>query len=259
MAALALVIILAGTALAGTGVGAVFNLGRTNAVDALSILTGATASSMLRVTNTGSGTALDLRPGSGKPPFTTTSDVKVPNLNADRIDSLDSSTLQRRVASSCTVGSSIRAIGANGTVTCQAAARRTRLTSDIDRNTSTPMTEVQYATLSFTQPAGHALTGILFEATATVPSTCDHYLGAYPGEGRIEVKLAGDGFGYQAFSQWSASTANLDVTMRGGYLLGRVAPTSDTTHQLSLRIWDNCADPSNYTFRSFRADALLVP
>ena len=62
---------LASAGLAGTGVGAAFNLGKTNTVDALSSLVGST-SSMLEVDNSGSGTALDLRVG----PSTTPADQK---------------------------------------------------------------------------------------------------------------------------------------------------------------------------------------
>ena len=62
---------LASAGLAGTGVGAAFNLGKTNTVDALSSLVGST-SSMLEVDNSSSGTALDLRVG----PSTTPADQK---------------------------------------------------------------------------------------------------------------------------------------------------------------------------------------
>jgi len=48
------------TALAGTGVGAVFTLGKTNKVDAISKLVGSTAGSMLVVDNNGTGSALAL-------------------------------------------------------------------------------------------------------------------------------------------------------------------------------------------------------
>jgi hypothetical protein len=46
------VVLIAATAFAGTGIGAVFNLGRTNTVNAMSTLTGSTAGRMLQVTNT---------------------------------------------------------------------------------------------------------------------------------------------------------------------------------------------------------------
>jgi hypothetical protein len=43
-------------ALAGTGVGAPFNLGKTNSVNATSTLTGSATGSMLKIPNTGTGT-----------------------------------------------------------------------------------------------------------------------------------------------------------------------------------------------------------
>ena len=96
---LALLFGAASTALAGTGVGAPFNLGKTNSVNALSSLVGSTASSMLKVDNNGAGTALDLQVGpSTTPPEQKTaapmkvdSQAKVANLNADEIDGMDSS------------------------------------------------------------------------------------------------------------------------------------------------------------------------
>jgi hypothetical protein len=43
------------SAMAGTGLGAVFNLGKTNSVNAPSTLKGATSGKNLQITNTGSG------------------------------------------------------------------------------------------------------------------------------------------------------------------------------------------------------------
>jgi hypothetical protein len=95
---LALLFGVATTALAGTGVGATFNLGKKNTVDRLSQLVGSTASSMLKVDNDGTGTALDLRVGQGTDPTTKTvapmkvdSQVKVANLNSDELDGKDES------------------------------------------------------------------------------------------------------------------------------------------------------------------------
>jgi hypothetical protein len=96
---LALMFGVAATALAGTGVGATFNLGRTNTVDAISRLVGSTASSMLLVDNNGVGTALDLRVGSATTPaaektvapMKVDSQAKVANLNADELDGRDES------------------------------------------------------------------------------------------------------------------------------------------------------------------------
>lgn len=94
----ALVLVTGTTALAGTGSGTAFNLGKINTVNALSTLVGNTASSMLKVDNDGTGTALDLQVGpSGTPPDQKTippmrvdSQAKVTNLNADEIDGKDS-------------------------------------------------------------------------------------------------------------------------------------------------------------------------
>lgn len=95
---LALVLGVATTALAGTGVGATFNLGKVNSVSALSTLVGSTASSMLKVDNNGAGTALDLQVGpsttppeqKAAAPMQVDSQAKVVNLNADELDGKDS-------------------------------------------------------------------------------------------------------------------------------------------------------------------------
>lgn len=116
--ALALLLVLAPTALAGTGVGGVFNLGVTNTVDAITVLTGSVANRMLHVNNnstastaysiyasskspsqgtiisqnTGGGAALDLRVGAGKTPMKVSAGAaKVANLDADKLDGKDSS------------------------------------------------------------------------------------------------------------------------------------------------------------------------
>jgi hypothetical protein len=104
-------------AVAGSGVGAVFNLGQANTVNQSSALAGSTANDQLDVANvntgssakalgllgkssaapalnaanTGGGPALGLTVNSGKSPFTVNSSTKVANLNADKLDGLDSS------------------------------------------------------------------------------------------------------------------------------------------------------------------------
>src|SRR5215212_7810267 len=85
---LALLFGVASAALAGTGVGATFNLGKTNTVNAISKLVGSTASSMLVVDNNGTGSALSLQVGSAQAPLT----VKATNLNADKLDDREAST-----------------------------------------------------------------------------------------------------------------------------------------------------------------------
>ena len=92
-AAVAIVVTAAGTAFAGTGLGAVFNLGRTNTVSRVSTLTGSTSGKMLQVTNTGTGSALGLTTSPGAAPLRVNSPVVVGNLNADMLDGQHAATL----------------------------------------------------------------------------------------------------------------------------------------------------------------------
>jgi hypothetical protein len=55
-------------------------------------------------------------------PFTVGSTTKVTNLNADLLDGQHASAFQGRVNGTCAVGSTIRAINADGSVVCQADA-----------------------------------------------------------------------------------------------------------------------------------------
>jgi len=100
----AALVLLATAALADTGVGGVFNLGHSNKVNARSSLKGSTPAQNLRITNTGSGSALALKVGSGQAPMTVDSDVKVAKLNADKLDGLSSADLQHAYARTIVVG-----------------------------------------------------------------------------------------------------------------------------------------------------------
>ena len=94
----AALVLATGAALAGTGIGGVFNLGQTNTVNETSALTGAKAGTMLQISNTSTGagaSALGLSVAAGKPPFSVSSGTKVAKLNADRLDSLDSTAFLR--------------------------------------------------------------------------------------------------------------------------------------------------------------------
>jgi hypothetical protein len=134
----------AAVALAGSGVGGVFNLGVSNSVDAKTTLTGASPGIQLQVTNTnaagknglgvtsangystglftntGGGSAGAFVVNAGVAPFSVNSATKVNNLNADQLDGLDSTALQKRVTGTCATGTAVRVVNANGTVACQA-------------------------------------------------------------------------------------------------------------------------------------------
>jgi hypothetical protein len=91
---LAVVLGLASAALAGTGVGDVFNLGKKNTVGQLSQLVGRSDSAMLKVENDSAGrdaTALNLQVEPGHTPMKVNSATRVSNLNADQLDGKDSS------------------------------------------------------------------------------------------------------------------------------------------------------------------------
>ena len=91
---LALSVGLASTALAGTGIGAPFNLGKINTVNAVSSLVGSVAGSSLKIDNNSAGvgaTALRLEVEPGKPPMSVNSTTEVQGLNVDSLDSRNSS------------------------------------------------------------------------------------------------------------------------------------------------------------------------
>jgi hypothetical protein len=72
-------------------------------------------------TNTASGaTALSLSVASGHAPFTVNRSTKITNLNADQLDGLDSSALQRRVTGTCAADSAVKSVAADGSVSCAA-------------------------------------------------------------------------------------------------------------------------------------------
>jgi hypothetical protein len=92
---LAVLLGVATTALGGTGVGALFHLGKKNTVNATSRLVGSVNGAVLRVDNNSRGAraaALSLRVTQGKPPMKVNSSTKVANLNADKLDGKDASS-----------------------------------------------------------------------------------------------------------------------------------------------------------------------
>ena len=76
----------ASVALAGSGIGGVFNLGRTNSVDKTTALTGASSGTpQLQVTNTSAAagaSGIGINVASGRPPLRVNSSALVANLNA---------------------------------------------------------------------------------------------------------------------------------------------------------------------------------
>ena len=83
-------------ALAGTGIGGVFNLGATNTVNAPTVLQGSTSGQQLRVVNntgTGTGTTgIGIHTAPNEPPLAVDSKIRVDNLNADLLDGQSSAS-----------------------------------------------------------------------------------------------------------------------------------------------------------------------
>jgi hypothetical protein len=91
----AAVVTMTGTAFAGSGIGAIFNLGKTNTVNRTTTLTGTTSGKLLQVTNKGAGAALGLNVKAGNAPLTVNSTGRVVNLNADTVDGMHASDLMQ--------------------------------------------------------------------------------------------------------------------------------------------------------------------
>ena len=88
----------ASAALAGSGVGGVFNLGKTNTVNAITTLVGSVSGPSQRIDNNSTNsaaTALDLQVEPGKTPMKVNSTTKVAKLNADRLDDKSAEDLSR--------------------------------------------------------------------------------------------------------------------------------------------------------------------
>lgn len=101
VAYLALFVALSGTAIAGTGVGGIFNLGQTNTVDETSTLSGTKAGAQLQVTNNSTNaaaTGLRVTTPAGVPPLAVTSAAKVVNLDSDTVDGYHASWIGGRAA-----------------------------------------------------------------------------------------------------------------------------------------------------------------
>jgi hypothetical protein len=81
-------IVLGGTTLAATGGN--FILGQPNSASSTTALSAGTTGPAFRVTNTSTGTGGSFNVASGHAPFTVNSGTKVTNLNADKLDGLDS-------------------------------------------------------------------------------------------------------------------------------------------------------------------------
>lgn len=94
----AMVVMGATVALAGTGIGGVFNLGQTNTVNQGSVLTGAETGAGLSLTNTSKAagaTALSLTAAANSPPLVISNSTQIAHLNANYVQGYQRSFLNR--------------------------------------------------------------------------------------------------------------------------------------------------------------------
>lgn len=119
------VMLISSAAFAGSGVGAIFNLGKTNLVNAGTGLSGSTNGNVLGVRNTNTGAragGIGISVANGKPPLVVNSSTKVSHLNADLLDGLDSSKFQQPVTGACTHSTAIAGVMQNGAISCTSSA-----------------------------------------------------------------------------------------------------------------------------------------
>jgi hypothetical protein len=185
---IALFVALGGTTYAATGGN--FILGQANTAGSTTALSSGTTGPAFKVTSTNTSTgatALGLNAATGHAPFTVNSGTKVTNLNADKLDGLDStsfvsSSKLRRVgpvavspAPFHSEGATIATVGHytfNGTCTNHDGANndqvQTYITSDVDHSAYASMTQDEAGrTFGAADMAGNTS---YFVADATVPT-----------------------------------------------------------------------------------------
>jgi hypothetical protein len=175
---LALIIGMASMALAANGGN--FILGQTNVATALTILGGSAGADgpMLRIANNNADpndTALELRVQSGEAPMTVNRDTKVANLNADKLDGLDSSDLQV----GCPTGTTFfggggcvedadrgQATFASASSTCAGVGRRLLTSAELDAFRQQPGVDI-----GVTPPNTPEWTGTISSGTTAIVMT----------------------------------------------------------------------------------------
>jgi hypothetical protein len=151
-----------------------------------------------------------------------------PVANADKLDGLDSTDLLQGEV--LRISHSVPATATNGGIT--------------------------WFTTQFTQPAGHVLSSVAAEATATVPATCE-FAGA--GSVFIVVDLDVPDSSMVGIGQWSAETAEsatgIVLIDKGVHL---VAPASATTRPMTVTIIDTCTGIPHWVFAGFTLDVVFA-
>lgn len=119
----AAVVMTATAAVAGTGIGGVFNLGQTNTVNETSSLSGTKNGPLLHIGNGGSGmsaSGISVFTNAARPPLTVSSTALNARLNSDRLDSFHASELSRTAVGGVTESGSAANFLSRATVTLTA-------------------------------------------------------------------------------------------------------------------------------------------
>jgi len=121
-AAFSSIVLVSASAFAGTGIGAPFNLGRTNSVDVPSTLRGSMTGANLQLRNGGTGPGLGIIVAAGKAPITVNAGAGVAkHLKASFATASDHAVTAARASSPATLGAGRGETGTFG-VGCVAAA-----------------------------------------------------------------------------------------------------------------------------------------
>lgn len=218
VAALVLLLALTGTAIAGTGRGADLELGVTNTINGyLTTLRGSFTGPMFQVTNTGTGRGIGITVAAGKAPIVVNATAgKAVNLNADKVDGLTSSQLQKRAIGVCGSGTAVGSINADGTVVCNAGVPLIGFGAGFS---SVPSTATTFATIAFV--TGTAPVNVAAGQTVLVTSTAA--LGSTVGADSLQLYVC------------SKPTASTVLTSHGGGSFG-LQVAANTRHHFTLSV-----------------------
>ena len=159
--------------------------------------------------------------------------TKVVNLNADMLDGLDSSALQRRVAA-CGAGTAIRSVAVNGSVSCQ----DTRTTNILTNGGSAQALPFSFNVSTHGGPLLIFLSGSGWRTPAQ-------------GGGYIQMDVVVDGYTSDTARVFSNETSSHKALVAG---LNLVTPPAGV-HQFTVQLVQGTADGSD----EFHVSVLELP